>query len=196
MSEQKGNGSNLDENEWTVIEIGGKKSATTFVKLASKLEIPYVIVFDYDALMHCETKIIKNGSEFRTSVALYLIEQIYGLTEQHADYLLSLDKKLEEIETQKPNHQKSQKQFWYPSSELTKLKTITNSYNIFVFTKDIEGIIQSSVSKKESKPLKAIERINELISTDNIPEEFNLLEELLKNKIKSGLVYKSNLSIN
>lgn len=188
FTENTNEGANLEENEWAVIEIGGKKSAPTYIKLAQKLELPYFVIFDYDALMHCDYKIEKGNQQIRTSLIPFIIEQTSSLTKEELADLMSLEKEIEKIEVQKENRSKPHKQFWYQISAITRLRNLAKSYNIFVFRKDIEGAMQSPVTKNDSKPLRALDRVNQLINENTIPPEFNELEVLLKQTIKNALI--------
>lgn len=183
-AEKHGKGANLEENEWAVIEIGGKKSAIPYIKLAQKLEVPYFAVFDYDALMHCEYKISNENKQIRTSLIPFVINQTSGLSKKEVADLTLLEKEIEEVEVRKENRLKPNKQSWYKSSTLDTLKHIADSHNIFVFTTDIEGAMQSPLTKKESKPLHAINRVNQLITEDKMPPEFNKLEVSLEKIVK------------
>ena len=49
--------------------------------------------------------------------------------------------------------------------------------------KDLEGIIQSNITPKESKPLKALERINNLLNENKIPVEIKSVMKFIKSKI-------------
>jgi predicted ATP-dependent endonuclease of OLD family len=184
FTERHGKGANLEENEWAIVELGGKKSAIPYIKLAQKLELPHFTVFDYDALMHCEYKISNENRQIRTSTIPFIIEQTSGFTKKELDNLALLEKKTEEIEIKKDNNSKPQRQLWYQSDAIDELKQIANSHNIFVFTSDIEGAMQNPVTKRGSKPLHAIDRVNQLIKEGRMPAEFNKLEISLEKIVK------------
>ena len=67
----KNEGAELGENEWSVIDIGGKKSLSQFLILSRTLGIPRVVVMDYDALMHRDSRIKLNGRKLKTSSLVY-----------------------------------------------------------------------------------------------------------------------------
>ncbi len=69
---------------------------------------------------------------------------------------------------------------WYENSYLESFKGLSRKNGIFVFSTDLEGAMQSSTTRKESKPLKAIERILELIDNNSIPPEFLEVRDFLK----------------
>lgn len=164
----KNSGAHIEDNEWSVLDVGGKDSAPLIVNLLKNLEIPYVVVLDYDALMRCQKKIKTSDGEILTSSVPYYISLTNRLTNDELSLLKNLQGKTQHI----ANNNELEKYLWYQQSELSNLIKLANSRNIFVFTSDLEGVLQSPTTKKESKPLKAWERINELIETDKIPTEF------------------------
>jgi len=99
----KNEGANIDENEWSIIDIGGKNSLSKYIELSRMMDIPNVAIMDHDAL--------------------------------------------------------------------EELRALYNENQFFVFSTDLEGALQAQETKTR-KPLKALQRIIELIDQDNIPQEF------------------------
>jgi hypothetical protein len=73
---------------------------------------------------------------------------------------------------------------WYDNSHLEGFRRLSRENGIFVFSTDLEGVMQSSSTCRESKPLKALERILELIKKQNIPSEFCEMCDFLKERTK------------
>ena len=74
-------GPNIGENEWFVLDVGGKKSLPMMLKLAQKLKVPHIAVLDYDCLMQYAKKIQIGDKEVRTSLVIACIDQTDGLTD-------------------------------------------------------------------------------------------------------------------
>ncbi len=153
----KKKGAEFDENEWSVIDIGGKKSLSQFLILSRTLGIPRVAVTDYDALMHRDSRIELNGNNLKTSSIIYSLWHSSNLSER-------LSRKIKAIEIPESK--------WYDQSHLEDLNTLCMEHDIFVFSTDLEGVIQSQKTSKRGKPLKALEKVLKLISQDSIPSEF------------------------
>jgi hypothetical protein len=71
---------------------------------------------------------------------------------------------------------------WYENSHLKNFRTLALKDGIFVFSKDLEGVMQSPKTDKMRKPLKALERTLDLINQDNIPSEFCEMCEFLSKR--------------
>jgi hypothetical protein len=69
---------------------------------------------------------------------------------------------------------------WYENSHLKNFGTLALKHGIFVFSTDLEGVMQSPKTDKMRKPLKALERILDLINQDNIPSQFYEMCEFLR----------------
>jgi len=162
----KNKGANIDENEWSIIDIGGKKSLSKFIILSRMMGIPNVAVMDYDALMCKDSKIKLNEREVKTSSIVYSL----FCTGSMSKGLIS--------KVSSPNVLESE---WYDLSQLEELRALCNENHIFVFSTDLEGVIQSQVTRKTQKPLKALQRIIKLIDRDNIHSEFYEMCKFLKN---------------
>ena len=166
---KKEKGANLDENEWAILDIGGKESLPSFIILCRMLDVPNLAILDYDALMYKQHAIELNGHKVKTSavfIALQRTSQLEG-SQSNADLL-----------SEASNSE------WYANSHLENFKTLALSHRIFVFSSDLEGAIQLPKTGKKRKPLKALERILELISQDKIPSEFYSMCDFLTNNIK------------
>jgi hypothetical protein len=138
--------------------------------LSQMLGVPRLAILDLDALMHIERNKIKwNDREAKTSVVFSALWRIGKLNLITAQILLS------EI----PNGE------WYDNSRLESFRRLSRENGIFVFSTDLEGVMQSSTTCRESKPLKALERILELIKKENIPSEFFEMCEFLKERTQT-----------
>jgi len=153
----KNEGSHIDENEWSVIDIGGKKSLHPFMTLTRMLGVPNVAIMDYDALMHREHTIKLKDRKMKTSLILFALWCTNNLNKCLNHKALS------------PEMPDSE---WYENSLLADLRNLSSEQGIFVFSTDLEGVMRSPKTTKKRKPLKALERILELINQDNIPSEF------------------------
>lgn len=171
----KNTGAHIEDNEWAVLDVGGKDSAPLIVNLLKNLEVPYAVVLDYDALMRCQKKIKTSNEEILTSSVPYYIFLTGRLKDDELNLLKNLQSKIQDI----VNNNDQEKHLWYQQSELPILIKLANSRNMFVFTSDLEGVLQNPTTKKESKPLKALERINELIDNDKFPVEFMSLMKFI-----------------
>lgn len=153
----KNEGAEIDENEWSVMDIGGKNSLPQFMILSRLLGVPRVVIMDYDALMHRDSKIKLNKLELKTSSIVYSLWHSCDLNDR-------LSKKIDSIEVPKS--------VWYDQSHLENLRTLCMEHDIYVFSADLEGVMQTRKTGKRSKPLKALEKILKLISEDSVPPEF------------------------
>jgi hypothetical protein len=175
LSLNEKSGPNLEEREWSILEIGGKDSMILFINLLRKLNVPYVGVLDYDALMRCERKIKTGNREIRVSSVLYYIHETTGLSKNELTQLRQLENSIKII-----LNRKKHEEYWYPKEKLNRLAGIPKSRKIFVFTKDLEGMLQSHTTTKDRKPLKDLDRITELINKNKIPDEFKLVMKFIK----------------
>lgn len=173
-----GKGANLEDEDWLVIDIGGKNSLSSFIKLTKLLHLPYVAVVDNDALMRCENNLKTSKYNIKTSsipITLYNCGMING------DYVDKIKKIEKSIYPVTPYEKKKVKQFWYPEKQRLLLNKIANLHNIFVFSKDLENALQTPITKKQSKPLKDFEVVMEKIQQNKIPTEFYSMVEFMKN---------------
>ena len=128
------------------------------MSLSRLLGVPTVAIMDYDALMEKKLSITLNGRKLTTSSIVYSLWKMGNLNEGLCEKIISIDD---------PNSD------WYDQSHLDDLRIQCMEKRIFVFSTDLEGVIQSQDTNKSRKPLKALERTIELISLDNIPSEFS-----------------------
>jgi len=161
----KNEGPHIDENEWSVIVIGGKKSLHSFMTLTRMLGVPNVAIMDYDALMHREHTIKLKGRKMKTSSIVFALWCTNNLNKWLNHEALS------------PETPDSE---WYEPSLLEDMRSLSCEHDIFVFSTDLEGVMQSPKTDKKSKPLKALESVLELINQDNIPLEFYDMCEFLR----------------
>lgn len=166
----KEKGANIDESEWPIIDIGGKESLLSFMTLSHMLGVPNLAILDYDALMHRVHTIRLNGQEVKTSTIVSALWRTDKLEkwQNHMDLLSEV-----------PESE------WYENSYLENFRSLALKYGIFVFSTDLEGVMQSPKADKKGKPLKALERILEVINQDNIPSEFYEMCEFLRNYTKA-----------
>jgi len=153
----KDEGANIDESEWSVVDIGGKKSLSSFMTLSRMLEVQNVAIMDYDALMHREHAIRLNGRELKTSSIIFALWRTGKLKNWLSHKAFS---------SEVPDSE------WYEPSLLEDLRNLVLEHGIFVFSADLEGVMQSLKTNKMRKPLKALGRILELIDQDKVPPEF------------------------
>ena len=184
MSENDGAGAKIEENEWSIIDVGGKNSTVMFVNLLNRLSAPYAAILDYDALMFCGSKIKTNNKEITTSFVPYYIHQTTGLTANEMEMLEKLQESIQKHKIKKQNE--SKEELWYDENKLSLLVDMAKPRNILVLTKDLEGLLQNPVTPKDRKPLKALEAVNELISTNTIPMEFKSVIHFIKEFIISS----------
>jgi energy-coupling factor transporter ATP-binding protein EcfA2 len=161
----KKKGANIDESEWPVIDIGGKESLQSFMTLSRMLGVPNLVILDYDALMRRDHTIRLNGREVKTSTIIFTLWRTDKLENwlSHKDLLSEL-----------PDSE------WYENSHLKNFRTLALKHCIFVFSTDLEGVMQSPKTDKMRKPLKALERVLDLINQDNISSEFYEMCEFLR----------------
>jgi len=179
----KGKGANIEGQDWSVIDMGGKYSLTLFIKLVQNLRIPYVAVLDYDALFQCEKKLKTNDDKIATS-AIPICLYNAGLLDN------SIIKKIKKIEntikrqTLPNKNGKPTEQFWYPHKHYRFLDSIAKTNKIFVLTKNLENVLQTPLKRTQSKPLKDLETINQKISQNKIPREFYDVIRFVKKNMK------------
>jgi len=174
----QGKGANFEDNEWVVTDVGGKGSVGKFISLCQRLEVPYTVMVDYDALMECDAKINTEHGDFKTSRIFLSLHKNGLLAPQEIDNLKKLESTII-IKDQKGNSRS-----WYPEQCFNDLSKIVREHRIFVFEKDLEGALQNLSTNRECKPLHALSRIEELIESDRVPEEFLSMETFLKSYIE------------
>ena len=176
-----GEGPSIGENEWFVLDVGGKKSLPMMLKLAQELKIPHISVLDYDGLMQYAKKIRIGDKDVRTSLVIACIDQTDGLTDTEKNLIADLEKTISE-HTETCNGKT--RQLWYDESNQDRLNEIAREHNFYVLTRDLEGALQSPATPRDSKPLRALERIDSLLRDNEIPAEIRSLIAFLKDKIK------------
>jgi len=164
----KKRGANIDESEWPVISIGGKKSLPSFMTLSRMLGVDNLAILDYDALMRRDCTARINGRKVKTSLIFFELCR----TDKLKNWPSQEDLSSEALENE-----------WYENSHLVNFRTLALKHGIFVFSKDLEGVMQSPRTDKRRKPLKALERILDLINQDKVPSEFYEMCEFLRNHI-------------
>lgn len=182
MTDHKLLGPNIEENEWMVLDVGGKDSMSLFINLAKKLKLPYTSVMDFDSLMQCTGRITIDTSDVLTSSVIKYIQKTDGLTKHEQSIIKNIEKDI--IKKQKMNNEKTT-QSWYPDKKLNQLNKIALSHNMYILTKDLEGAIRITTTPRESKPLKALEQITILLLQNKIPIELKSVMCFIKTKIKT-----------
>jgi len=165
----KNKGANLHQNDWYVLEIGGKDSLSIYLKMVKNLHLPYIIVMDYDALMHCHKNIEIDNKSIPASAIPRALFLTGLLNVSQIDEIKKLGNSLDES--------------WYPKDKHGILDEIAKSNNIFVFTQDLEGALQYKVKKKESKPLKDLNLVLKKIEENALPVEFETMTEFIRKEI-------------
>jgi predicted ATP-dependent endonuclease of OLD family len=150
-------GANLDENEWPILDIDGKKNLRSYMALCKMLGVKAIAILDIDALMHIEHEVEINGKKVKTSTVFST------LLREEGEYISDI-----EVLVEKDSD-------WYSTDKLELMRNFALKRGIFVFTKDLEGVLESKNTDKRKKPLKAIEKIIELIEEDRVPLEFREL---------------------
>lgn len=181
MTDRRLEGPNIEENEWQILDVGGKDSMTLLINLAKNLQIPHIAIFDYDSLMQCTGKIQKNGNDVRTSSVIYYISRTDELSESEQKTIENLEKFI--VKKQKKNNE-NKIQYWYNEQKLDQLNQLALSHNMYVLTKDLEGVIRSTTTPRDSKPLKALETITESLSQNIIPSEIKSVMKFIKSRIE------------
>lgn len=168
-------GPKLDENEWSIIDMDGKDNLHLFSNLARLLKIPNVIIMDYDAMMHCSKKIHVTGVEVKTSLIIHYLNNSGLLTKSELGIIQNLQKYIKTIPVPKIHGTKEveHKQQWYDEKCLEDLNKIVRKHNFFVFTKDLENALQKPTTKKENKPLKALDAVLKQISEHRVSSELS-----------------------
>ena len=179
---EMGDAPNIEENEWLVLDVGGKKSIPMMFKLAQKLNIPHTAVLDYDGLMLCDEKILVGNKEVKTSSVIKSIHLLDTLTGAEQNVIASLEGSITK-RTKKTLHHTAE-QFWYDGKSLDALNKIAKKHNFYIFTTDLEGVLQNHNTSRTRKPLRALEAINSWLDEDKIPAEIESLMKFIKNKIE------------
>lgn len=162
----------LEDLDWSIIEIGGKRSLALFIILARNLNLPYVSVMDYDALMKCERNLVIENDKIFTSEIPIGLYHAGLLTDKTVKKLKTLEKSIKPHQIVDDNKNKHKTEYWYPNTNQKFLNEIAKNARIFVFKEDLEGALQNPVKRSDSKPLKDLNAINKKIEDDEIPEEF------------------------
>lgn len=170
-------GPKLDENEWTVLDMGGKEHLQAFLTLVNLLRISYVGIVDSDAIMKCSNYIPINGEKIRTSTVPYAIFRSRGLSDDEISKLKKMNK------TIKSKIHDGKKILEYNLSQRKNLEQFCNKYNILTLKKDLEHVLKSQIKRGESKPLKALENILYRTSKNKIPKELLDTMNFIKSKM-------------
>lgn len=180
MTDNKLKGPNIEENEWMVLDVGGKDSMSLFINLAKKLKLPHTSVMDFDSLMQCNGNIKLGKEDVRTSSVIRYIEKTDSLSKHEQKFIKSIENSI--IKRQKINNENII-QFWYSSEKLKQLNKIARVHNMYILEKDLEGAIRTITTPRDSKPLKALDRIADLLSQNKIPNEIKAIMDFIKTKI-------------
>lgn len=170
-------GPKLDENEWTVMDMGGKKHLQAFLTLVNLLRISYVAIVDSDAIMKCDNYIPINGEKIKTSTVPYAIFRSRGLSDNEISKLKKMNK------TIKLKIHNGKKILEYNLSQRKDLEQFCNKYNILTLKKDLEHVLKSQIKRGESKPLRALENILYRTSKNKIPKELLDTMNFIKSKM-------------
>jgi len=154
---EKHKGPQLDENEWAIIDIGGKDFLYIFLNLAKWLKVPYLAIMDNDALMQCNHSIKPDGKKIVTSAIMYSIFNSNSLSK---DKIKTLEK-----------YQKRIQQGKYLTSFKNQLDRMARKEGIYVLKNSLEGSFKVKLTAKESKPIKAFNEIVTKIMQNKIPKE-------------------------
>jgi predicted ATP-dependent endonuclease of OLD family len=165
----------IESNEWSIIEMGGKDRLKHFINLARSLTVPFIGILDNDALMVTQDNIFMNAEPIKVSRIIHDLWELRMLDDNDLATIKSVNSQVSEEETKKS-------QFVYPTQNFNELIKIANKNDIFVFQKDIEGSM-NIVPSKWNKPLKASEKVLDLIQTNSLPGEFYEMSDYIKNKI-------------
>lgn len=174
---QEDSGPKLDENEWTVVDIGGKEHLQAFLTLVNLLRISYVGIVDNDAIMQCDKFIPTNGDTVKTSVVPYAVFRSRGLSREEVMKIKKMSKSIKS----KIRDGKTIRE--YNPSQRKNMVTFCEKYNIFAFKKDLEYTLKSQIGRKESKPLKALENILYRLNNNRIPKELLDVMDFIKSKM-------------
>ncbi|MEM4066895.1 MAG: TOPRIM nucleotidyl transferase/hydrolase domain-containing protein [Candidatus Micrarchaeaceae archaeon] len=172
---RSGDSADLSSKEWSVVEVGGKSSFPTFFKLCNILGIPKAAVADYDALMQLDKRTSDAGGKLQTSPLLLALYLNGELTEEEIQLI---NKNAQNIYKEVENDTK-----WYDPSCFPDLRNIAKSHRIFVLTEDLEGALQTNLTKKDKKPLKAFDEILDRIQNGKLSDELKDLGSFLKDKV-------------
>lgn len=73
---------------------------------------------------------------------------------------------------------------WYSAERFDPLSKLAEKFGVYVFKSDLKGALQTPTTKKESKPLKALEVILRKIEDGTIPREFYGMASFLSKHIE------------
>lgn len=177
-----GKGANLEVEDWLVIDIGGKYSLASFIKLTKHLTLPFIGISDNDALMRCEKNLDTEKGKFLTSAIPIGLYNSKLLNDGYIDDLIGIQNSIEKLSIAEGD---KKDEFWYSEEKRVMLNNIANSNSIFVFSKDLENALQSPTKRGQSKPLKDLNTVLKLIKENKITPEFYSMTEFLKANINS-----------
>ncbi len=174
----KGIGANLEDKEWMIISIDGKKSLSKFINAMQLLSIPWLAVCDEDAMMNIEESINDDNKKIDTSVIFLALNAAGVLQQPDINSLREKRKNIKENIDDKQN-----KKRYYHDSEFDTLFKIAKKYKIYVLKGNLED--NTAVSKENKrKPLKNLEAIETYIKQDNIPCTLKNVIEFIAKEIK------------
>lgn len=165
----KDKGACINDNDWYVLDIVGKHSLWAYLKMVTKLRLSFVSVMDYDALMYCDKNEAIKDQNIPVSAIPRALYNVKLLSDKQIDDLIQMAKNV--------------KDGWYPDNEHEILNSMAKTNGIFVFTQDLEGVLQQQVKRKESKPLKDLNLVLEKITEDKLPQEFELMSKFIKERM-------------
>lgn len=145
----------LDLDETPIVNTAGS-STSRFVRLAKKLDIPFAVAYDNDALMRVNRSAVVNGKKLRLSPALRtLVEEIGLLAEDSAA--------VESICLDESSYEGTGDDVWFAKALYDKLRAIALKYGVFAFATDLEGLIGAERHKKRGKIVRDLDLLQDQI---------------------------------
>lgn len=165
----------FDKYGISIVE-AGSQFCGIFIRILKAFDFSYLIMHDYDALMHICQSIERNGRSIKTSAVFYNLRQLLS-----KDDLRAIEKMGSKIRSVGDKRRKE----IYPDECFKKLKDIASKYDVYVLPTDFEGILKRDgyakflrearklSGRKKSKVIcgrYAAERI--VVNKMKIPKEF------------------------
>jgi len=122
----------FDKYGISVIEAGGQFSGI-FIRILKAFDFPYLVMHDYDALMHISQSIEREGKSIETSAVFYNLKE--QMRKNDSEILEKMEARIESI------GDKRRKKI-YPHDCFRELKDIALRYDVYVLPTNFEGVLK------------------------------------------------------
>jgi putative ATP-dependent endonuclease of OLD family len=140
-------GFDFDTNGISIIKMNGNHFGL-WDKLLNGFDIPHAVMCDKDAIMNIDGSIKCKGTKVKTSPVFCSLNTSNRLSGEDKEKILDFQKQIINVDEKES----------YPETLFVKLKTLVETYNVFVLSSDFEGILEEKGFGKFLKEASSISR--------------------------------------